>query len=145
MRLHTQRCAADGCMDRQVHKDGGFMDGCRSEKEIRWLLENKWLNWVYLLTGLQQVSMAHRLTRCSFGGAGFNYFVITRVCGMCSVEQLPFGSLGRQLPRGLRCLASAAQCKACFSLGNVGHVTAEVTNSLQVTNQCITLIFFCTL
>lgn len=87
-----------------------------------------------------------KLSLCSnWPAAGFNYLVITGVCGMCSVEQLPSGSLGRQLPRGLSSQASAAQCEACFSLGNVGHLTAEVTNSLQVTNQCITLTFFCTL
>lgn len=44
MCLRTRGCAVDGYMGRKVHKDGGFMDGCRSEKEIRCLLENKWLN-----------------------------------------------------------------------------------------------------
>lgn len=128
-------------MDRKLHEDGGFMDGCMSEKQTRWLLENKRLKSVYLLSGLQQVSVAYSLPWWHFGGLGFNYFLITYVCGMCSVEQLPSSMLGRWLPWGFSSQASEAQCKAYFSLGNIGHLTTEVTNSVQVKNQCITFIF----
>lgn len=50
MERWLSRCACihgavqqDGCLDRNLREDGGFVDGCMSEKQIRWLLENKWL------------------------------------------------------------------------------------------------------
>lgn len=110
-----------------------------------WILENKRLKWVYLLSqkstagfcGLQPHMVA------LWKNIGFTYFLITWVCGTCSVEQLPSSMLSRWLPWGFSSQGSEAQCKAYFSLGNTGHLTIELRNSLQVKNQCTALVFFC--